>query len=261
MYEGIQSLSRWWMVQMACQQLTPGHKALMGKESFLRAKNQKNICQQKITMVFIFKEFTTRTTCFPMLTDEENNGIKRVKEDNGIWQDSMEKKKPSWWVAINSPAKESPLSKHFTYHYVNLIRKCGWVGLLRRNAALCVCMFCGSSDQSETHNSHPLNLFFLSSNRPAWQPQAQQLNWNRVVPLIRWDIISIKQKKEKNATQLSLAKESYIKAFHLISGSFNHLRKQQSELAVQWWSKGPLAHAESMTYPRMFKQPYLFQID
>lgn len=63
----------------------------------------------------------------------------------------------SLWVAMNFRAKEFPLSKHFTYHYVNLI--CTEDELKCSTGLLCsVCMFCGSPDQSETHNSHPLNL-------------------------------------------------------------------------------------------------------
>lgn len=53
--------------------------------------------------------------------------------------------------------------------------------VLHRNAV----RFGGSPDQREMHNSHPLNPFFLSFNRPFWQPPAQELNWNQVVPLIR----------------------------------------------------------------------------
>lgn len=66
--------------------------------------------------------------------------MKRAKEENGIWQDSRKKKKTSWWVAINSPAKEFPPLKAL---YISLCKpyqdlRMSWIAL-QECCALCVC--------------------------------------------------------------------------------------------------------------------------
>lgn len=122
-----------------------------------------------------------------------------------------------------------------------------------------VCMFCGPSDQSETHNSHPLNLFFLSFNRPVWQPQAQQLNWNRVVPLIRRDIRSNKQEKIKikNSTQLSLAKTKATSKLSILYLGVLPFREAKGWTCRQ---DGPkVCSAASMA--NLCKWPHLFKMD
>lgn len=120
-----------------------------------------------------------------------------------------------------------------------------------------VCMFCGPSDQSETHNSHPLNLFFPSFNRPVWQPQAQQLNWNRVVPLIRRDIRSNKQKKKPHS--FHLPKRELHQSFLSYIWEFYPFKE-----AKGWTCRhdGPkVCYAASMANLLMFKQPHLFKMD
>lgn len=65
--------------------------------------------------------------------------------ERGEWNLAREqgergRKPPCGWQWIFLPGNFPPpsLSKHFTYHYVNLIKRRGWVKVLGRNAAPCV---------------------------------------------------------------------------------------------------------------------------
>lgn len=58
-------------------------------------------------------------------------------ERNLAQEQGEERKPPCGWRWILLP-RNFPLSKHFTYHYVNLIKRRGWVKVLCRNAAQCV---------------------------------------------------------------------------------------------------------------------------
>lgn len=68
----------------------------------------------------------------------KNNGTERRKGRTGSGRrERRNLKPPCGWQWILLP-KNFPFSKHFTYHYVNLIMHWGWVKVLHRNAVQCV---------------------------------------------------------------------------------------------------------------------------
>lgn len=79
------------------------------------------------------------------------------------------RKPPCGWQQILLP-KNFPFSKHFTYHYVNLIVHRGWVKVLRRNAVQCVYVLRFSLIKVKHIIPSTKPPFLLSLNRPFWQP-------------------------------------------------------------------------------------------
>lgn len=134
-----------------------------------------------ITHTMTVRDTRPKTTCFPRLIDGKTTGPSEKGETGSGRREKGGTENLFVGGDEFSCQRISPLKAL----YISLCKPYHAPGRVRARQDGCtVCTFCGCSDQSEAHNSHPLKPVLLSSNRPLWQLQAQQLNWNQVVSLI-----------------------------------------------------------------------------
>lgn len=131
-----------------------------------------------------------------------NKTMEEWKGRTGSGRRARRKRKPpcGWqWILLPKTSPSPPNKKALYISLCKPYHALGWVGVSHRNAMQCVCILRFPWSKRNTLNPSTKPLIF---NRPDWQPQVLQLNWNQVAPLIHKGIRRISR---KHATELTLA--------------------------------------------------------